>query len=74
LGLGIHRWGVVLLHNLFFGGRIHCRNELLNAEILATLKEAQVIIEAGRREYDTTMPPNSQRVPSPTPEPARKVE
>ncbi len=40
-----------LLHNLLASRRMS--NECLNGEILETLKEAQVVIEQRRREYNT---------------------
>ena len=40
-----------------FNGRM--RDELLNGEIFYTLKEAQVLIEMWRKEYNNTIRPHS---------------
>jgi hypothetical protein len=40
-----------------FNGKL--RDELLNGEIFYTLKEAQILIERWRREYNTTVRPHS---------------
>ena len=44
------------------------RDEFLNGEIFYTLKEAQVLIEAWRRHYNTTRPHSSLRYRPPAPE------
>ena len=49
-----------------FNGKL--RDELLNREIFTTLKEAQVLIEEWRREYNTTRPHSSLRYRPPAPE------
>jgi len=49
-----------------FNGKF--RNELLNGEIFYTLKEAQVLIEEWRREYNTLRPHSSLNYRPPAPE------
>jgi len=49
-----------------FNGRM--RDELLNGEIFYTLKEAQVLIEMWRREYNTIRPHCSLGYRPPVPE------
>ncbi len=49
-----------------FNGKF--RNELLNGEIFYTLKEAQVLTEAWRREYNTFRPHSSLNYRPPAPE------
>jgi len=53
-------------YNESFNGKL--RDERLNGEIFYTLKAAQVIIEAWRREYNTVRPHNSLGVRPPAPE------
>ncbi len=52
--------------NESFNGKL--RDELLNGEIFYTLKEAQVIIERWRKEYNTIRPHSSLNYRSPAPE------
>jgi len=49
-----------------FNGKF--RNELLNGEIFCTLKEAHVLIEEWRREYNTPRPHSSLNYRPPAPE------
>jgi transposase InsO family protein len=49
-----------------FNGKL--RDELLNGEIFYTLREAQVIIECWRREYNTFRPHSSLGYRPPAPE------
>lgn len=49
-----------------FNGKF--RNELLNGEIFYTLKEAQVLIEEWRRQYNTMRPHSSLHYRPPAPE------
>jgi len=49
-----------------FNGKF--RNELLNGEIFYTLKEAQVLIEEWRHEYNTFRPHSSLKYRPPAPE------
>ena len=49
-----------------FNGKF--RNELLNGDIFYTLKEAQVLIEEWRREYNTFRPHSSLNYRPPAPE------
>ena len=49
-----------------FNGKF--RDELLNGEIFYTLREAQVIIERWRREYNTFRPHSSLGYRPPAPE------
>jgi putative transposase len=44
------------------------RDELLNGEIFYTLKEAQILIERWRQEYDTIRPHSSLGYRPPAPE------
>jgi len=53
-------------YNESFNGKL--RDELLNGEIFYTLKEAQVIIEGWRREYNTIRPHSSLGYKPPAPE------
>jgi putative transposase len=48
-----------------FNGRM--RDEFLNGEIFYTLKEAQILIERWRKEYNTIRPHSSLQYRSPTP-------
>ncbi len=49
-----------------FNGKL--RDELLNGEIFYTLREAQVIIECWRREYNTVRPHSARGYRPPAPE------
>ena len=49
-----------------FNGKL--RDELLNAEILDTLREAQVLVERWRREYNTVRPHSALNYRPPAPE------
>lgn len=49
-----------------FNGKM--RDELLNREVFTTLKEAQVLIEEWRREYNQVRPHSSLRYRPPAPE------
>ena len=49
-----------------FNGKL--RDELLNGEILYTLKEAQILIERWRIEYNTVRPHSSLKYRPPAPE------
>ena len=53
-------------YNESFNGKL--RDELLNGEIFYTLKEAQVLIEGWRREYNTIRPHSSLGYKPPAPE------
>jgi putative transposase len=53
-------------YNESFNGKL--RDEVLNREIFYTLKEAQVIIERWRKEYNTFRPHSSLRYRPPAPE------
>jgi transposase InsO family protein len=53
-------------YNESFNGKL--RDELLNRELLFTLKEAQVVIENWRREYNTIRPHSSLNDRPPAPE------
>ena len=53
-------------YNESFNGKL--RDELLNGEIFYTLKEAQVIIEKWRKEYNTIRPHSSLNYRPPVPE------
>jgi transposase InsO family protein len=44
------------------------RDELLNGEIFYTLKEAQILIEQWRKEYNTVRPHSSPGYKPPAPE------
>ena len=57
-------------YNESFNGKL--RDELLNGEIFYTLKEAQILIEHWRREYNTVRPHSALGYRPPTPE-ARQV-
>ena len=52
-----------------FNGKL--RDELLNGEIFYTLKEAQILIEAWRRHYNTVRPHSSLGYRPPAPETIR---
>ena len=59
-------------YNESFNGKL--RDELLNGEIFYTLKEAQILIERWRREYNTVRPHSALRVIGhPHPRPYRKT-
>jgi len=53
-------------YNESFNGKF--RDELLNGEIFYSLKEAQVLIERWRLEYNTFRPHSSLRYRPPAPE------
>ena len=53
-------------YNESFNGKL--RNELLNRELLFTLKEAQIVIENWRREHNTIRPHSSLNDRPPAPE------
>jgi transposase InsO family protein len=53
-------------YNESFNGKF--RDELLNGEIFYTLKEAQVLIEEWRLEYNTFRPHSSLKYRPPAPE------
>ena len=53
-------------YNESFNGKL--RDELLNGEIFYTLKEAKVMIERWRQEYNTVRPHSSLRYRPPAPE------
>jgi putative transposase len=53
-------------YNESFNGKL--RDELLNGEIFYTLQEAQVLIEAWRRHYNTRRPHSSLGYRPPAPE------
>ncbi len=53
-------------YNESFNGKL--RDELLNGEVLYTLKEAQVLIERWRREYNTVRPHSALGYRPPAPE------
>jgi len=53
-------------YNESFNGKL--RDEVLNGEIFYTLKEAQIIIERWRREYNTVRPHSSLKYRPPAPE------
>ena len=53
-------------YNESFNGKL--RDELLNGEIFYTLKEAQVLIERWRREFNTSRPHSSLHYLPPAPE------
>ena len=53
-------------YNESFNGKL--RDELLNGEIFYTIKEAQVLIEQWRQEYNTFRPHSSLGYKSPAPE------
>ena len=56
-------------YNESFNGKL--RDELLNGEIFYTLKEAQVIIERWRQEYNTIRPHSSLNYRPPAPQTVR---
>ena len=53
-----------------FALQIACRamDELLNAEVFHSLREAQILIERWRRHYNTVRPHSSLRYRPPAPE------
>ena len=53
-------------YNESFNGKL--RDELLSGEIFSTLKEAQILIEAWRRHYNTVRPHSSRGYRPPAPE------
>jgi putative transposase len=53
-------------YNESFNGKL--RDELLNGEIFYTLKEAQILIERWRQEYNTIRPHSSLGYRPPAPE------
>ena len=53
-------------YNESFNGKL--RDELLNGEIFYTLKEAQILIEQWRKEYNTVRPHSSLGYKPPVPE------
>jgi putative transposase len=53
-------------YNESFNGKL--RDELLNGEIFYTLKEAQILIERWRREYNTVRPHSALGYRPPSPE------
>ena len=53
-------------YNESFNGKL--RDELLNCEIFYTLKEAQILIEQWRKEYNTIRPHSSLGYKPPAPE------
>jgi transposase InsO family protein len=53
-------------YNESFNGKL--RDELLNGEIFYTLKEAQILIEQWRKEYNTIRPHSSLGYKPPAPE------
>ena len=53
-------------YNESFNGKL--RDELLNGEIFYTLKEAQILIEQWRQEYNTVRPHSSLSYKPPAPE------
>ena len=53
-------------YNESFNGKL--RDELLNGEIFYSLKEAQILTERWRREYNTIRPHSSLGYRPPTPE------
>jgi len=54
-------------YNESFNGKL--RDELLNGEIFYTLKEAQILIERWRREYNKVSPHSALGYRPPAPEP-----
>ena len=52
-------------YNESFNGKL--RDELLNGEIFYTLKEAQILIERWRQEYNTVRPPSALGYRPPAP-------
>ena len=53
-------------YNESFNGKL--RDELLNGEVFYTLKEAQVLIEKWRQEYNTLRPHSALQYKPPAPE------
>ena len=53
-------------YNESFNGKL--RDELLNGEVFETLREAQILIEAWRRHYNTARPHSSLAYRAPAPE------
>ena len=53
-------------YNESFNGKL--RDELLNGEVFYTLKEAQVLIERWRQEYNTFRPHSALKYKPPVPE------
>jgi transposase InsO family protein len=53
-------------YNESFNGKL--RDELLNCEIFYTLKEARILIEQWRKEYNTVRPHSSPGYKPPAPE------
>ena len=53
-------------YNESFNGKL--RDELLSGEIFTTLKEAQILIEAWRRHYNTVRPHSALGYRPPAPE------
>ena len=53
-------------YNENFNGKL--RDEVLNTEVFYTLKEAQIIIERWRKEYNTVRPHSSLNYQPPAPE------
>ena len=49
-----------------FNGKL--RDELLNGELFYTLQEAQVLVERGRRQYNTRRPQSALGYRPPAPE------
>jgi len=58
-------------YNESFNGKL--RDELLNREIFYTLKEAQILIERWRQEYNTIRPHSALGYRPPTPEAIRPL-
>jgi putative transposase len=58
-------------YNESFNGKL--RDELLNGEIFYTLKEAQILIERWRREYNTVRPHSASGYRPPAPETVRVI-
>ena len=58
-------------YNESFNGKL--RDELLNGEIFYTLKEAQILIERWRREYNTVRPHSALGYRPPAPEAIRVI-
>ena len=54
------------IYNESFNGKL--RDESLNGEIFYTLKEAQILIEQWRKEYNTVRPHSSLGYKPPVPE------
>ena len=58
-------------YNESFNGKL--RDELLNGEIFYTLKEAQILIERWRQEYNTVRPHSALGYRPPAPEAIRPI-